>query len=104
MAVHASYEDGGGSLVLSVRGHLDPALREELQRACEGREATTGRLVVDLGGVTYLDSSGLDMLLALRRMVEADGGSGEVVLRHCPREVRWILEVVHFDRLFRIED
>lgn len=101
--MHASYEDSGNSLVLSVRGRLDLGLREELQRACKEEEGRSRRfVVVDLRGVTYLDTSGLDMLLMLRKSARQQGS--KVVLRHCSRSVRKILQITNCQHLFRIED
>ncbi len=55
---------------------------------------------VDLGQTSYLDSSGLGVLLTAREM--ARKVQKEVVLTHCRGEVRNILQVARFDRLFSI--
>ncbi|MBK1725983.1 STAS domain-containing protein [Halorhodospira neutriphila] len=101
--VHVSHEDGGDRLVLNVRGRLDLGLHEELQRACEEEEGAPWRfVVVDLREATYLDTSGLDMLLMLRKSASQRGG--EVILRHCSYGVRKVLQITKFQHLFRIED
>ncbi len=89
--------------MLNVQGRLDLGLREELQRACKEEEGAPWRfVVVDLRGATYLDTSGLDMLLMLRKSARQQGG--EVILRHCSYGVRKILQITNFQHLFRIED
>ena len=65
-----------GATVVEVAGELDlhsaPQLRAELARAIES--GAPPRVVVDLGGVTFLDSTGVGVLVgALKRAREADG-------------------------------
>ena len=62
--------------VVEVAGELDlhsaPQLRAELARAVENGAAP--HIVVDLAGVTFLDSTGVGVLVgALKRAREADG-------------------------------
>ena len=56
---------------------------------------------LDLGGVTYMDSSTLGMLLLLREKADAKGIK-VLLLRPSP-SVMTILKVVQFDRLFEIQ-
>jgi anti-anti-sigma factor len=58
------------------------------------------RLVVDLGDVTYVSSSGLRALLRARR--QAQGGGGDVVLCNMNPRVREVFEMIGFNNLFRI--
>ncbi len=58
------------------------------------------QVVIDLGGVTYMDSSSLGMLLLLRERAEIKGI--KVALRRPSPSVQTILKVVQFDRLFEI--
>ena len=65
----------GNAVVLDVSGDVDmrssPALREELQ-GLTGEEA--GRIVVNLGGVSYIDSSGIATLVeCMQRVSEFNG-------------------------------
>ena len=64
-------------------------------------ESGTKLLVIDLGGVTYMDSSSLGMLLLLREKADAKGI--KVALRRPSPSVQTILKVVQFDRLFEIQ-
>ncbi len=64
-------------------------------------EAGTKELIIDLGGVTYMDSSSLGMLLLLRE--KADTKSIKVALHRPSPSVQTILKVVQFDRLFEIQ-
>lgn len=64
--------------LVEVAGELDlhsaPQLRAELGRAIEDKEVESPRIVVDLAGVTFLDSTGVGVLVgALKRAREAQG-------------------------------
>lgn len=63
-------------------------------------EPGTKDLIIDLSGVTYMDSSSLGMLLLLRE--KADAKSIKVALFRPGPSVQTILKVVQFDRLFEI--
>jgi anti-sigma B factor antagonist len=65
----------GDRTVLSVRGELDlytaPALRDRvLAAADEGQR----RLVIDLSGVPFMDSSGLGVIVACLKRLRETGG------------------------------
>jgi len=65
----------GDRTVLTVRGELDlytaPALRDRvLAVAAEGQR----RLVIDLSGVPFMDSSGLGVIVACLKRLRESGG------------------------------
>lgn len=66
----------GNDLVLLVSGDIDihtaPQLRDRL---AELQDAGSTRVVVDLAGVNFLDSSALGALVAAHRDLTADGGT-----------------------------
>ena len=91
-------------LVVGVSGEIDIAsaskLREELLSALHRHGA---RLALDLGGVTFMDCAGVNVLLAARRHARLDGGwvRGRVVVPTPPRapmneSVRqgWLIELL----------
>jgi anti-sigma B factor antagonist len=66
-------------LFLSIRGELDLSSVRELPRdAYSSREDLT-TVLVDLGGLTFCDLTGLRALLTFRRIHEAQGRSVTVV-------------------------
>ncbi|HYZ77128.1 MAG TPA: STAS domain-containing protein [Gaiellaceae bacterium] len=93
---------GADAYVVSVAGELDIAtagrLREELERAI-GRGAR--RVIVDLIGLTFIDSVALGVLTEGARRLRADGGVC-VVVSQDPRILR-VFEITGLDRVFRIE-
>jgi anti-anti-sigma factor len=77
-----SISQGPGYAVVSVAGEIDldteRAFRDALTSALAGG---VPRLVVDLGAVTYMGSTGIGVLMAVRRALAADGG----LVLACPR-------------------
>jgi anti-anti-sigma factor len=93
---------GDASVRVRVRGELDlatsPALGETL-----GREIADGKsVVVDLSGVTFIDSSGLNALIRALRLSEGNGG-GFRVSPDLPAQVSRLFTITGFDALLPIE-
>ncbi|MFF4650706.1 STAS domain-containing protein [Streptomyces sp. NPDC001380] len=95
-----------GTVHLVLEGELDYDTCEDLDHAL-GRALTPGthRLVVDLGGVTFMDSSGIVCLLRARRAAPAPGGLRVVNAARQPLERLSIAGVLdHLTRTAEDED
>lgn len=90
----------GATLTLSIRGRFDFSAHQAFRRGYEPFVKEHTKVVVDLRQVDYLDSSALGMLLLLRE--QAGDDRRRVTLQVRTPEVRNILEVSNFDRLFQI--
>jgi anti-anti-sigma factor len=92
---------GDGYVTLQVAGEIDlataPTLRDAALEALRHHGTT---LRVDLGDVTFMDSTGLEVLLATRRRAELEGGS--LTLCRLNPMVRRVIDVTGLDRLFTI--
>ena len=77
-----------GLTAVNAAGEIDLATAPELRAALE---RVTGRVVVHLDEVTYLDSSGIAVLVAQQHRLAADGG--ELVLQRPSTFVRRTLEL-----------
>lgn len=85
-------ETGPDEVVLTLRGELDIASAPTLERAVEAaRSANSARLIIDLAGVTFMDSTGLRVLLLARESI--DGNGRELRLRPGPRQVQRVFEL-----------
>lgn len=81
MDVSVTSREDGGRTVVDVTGEIDvytaPALREELSRLIDGEHTD---LVVDLTSVSFMDSTGLGVLVGALKKVRTLGGDLELVI------------------------
>ncbi|MFF9146834.1 STAS domain-containing protein [Streptomyces sp. NPDC014861] len=79
--IEADENDRDGWMVLSLRGELDLVTSPLIRRRVHDAVAA-GRhdLVVDLSGVLFCDSSGIGVLVGVRRLVRSCGGRLRLVL------------------------
>lgn len=84
-----------GLQAVSVFGELDQATAPELRGALDEAVANGGAVCVDLSECSFIDSSGLSLLVETqRRLAEADRGFAVC----CPRsEIRRLLELTGVD-------
>lgn len=87
--------------VIQLQGRFDFNSHREFREAVDAALAASAKEIqVDLGGVEYLDSSALGMLLMLRD--KAKGAGHEVSLAHCTGPVKQVLDIANFGKLFAI--
>lgn len=91
-----------GKLTIALSGELSYDTAERIQEAVSKACADTRHraLVVDLSGVTLLDSSGIGALVSLFN-AEQRNGTLCLLARPTP-EVMRTLELVNLDKFFRI--
>lgn len=88
--------------ILQVSGRLDASTVSILERALL-RAFTLGAraIVIDMGEVTYISSSGLRVLLTARRQARERGG--DLLLCSLSTNVHDVLDMVGFTVLFSIQ-
>ena len=78
--------------VVAPKGDLDMAAADQVKRTLTGLIGQgQSRLVMDLGGVGYIDSSGMGVLVASMKQARAAGG--DVRLCGLQEDVRAIFEM-----------
>lgn len=92
-----------GWTVVSVRGELDvataPGLRNEIVRLASNG---TSKLLLDLSGVEFLDSTGLGVIVGALKRLKGLGGE----LRLCGGEpgIRRVFELTGLDKILDLYD
>jgi anti-sigma B factor antagonist len=96
------YEENDGTQIVSVKGEVDlfsaHRLREVIWRAKEQAGGDPPRVVVDLCGVEFMDTAGLEVLLEELNASRQLDGRMCLVAREGP--VRRLLEVTGHNELF----
>lgn len=89
------------SAVIRIPARFDFRLAHDFNSASEkALHCTDNEIVVDLGGASYMDSSGMGMLLVLRDRARAKGKS--VVLRGAGGAVKDVLGMANFHKIFAL--
>jgi anti-sigma B factor antagonist len=90
-------------VVLSPSGDVDLSSSKDLQQAVrQTMNKKPARVVVDLAGVPYMDSSGVATLVEAMQIARKQ--STELVLACMQAKVRSIFEIARLDRVFTIVD
>ncbi len=94
-----SRQTDNGVTVLAPSGRLDvagvPALKEAVSEAIKAGQP---RLIIDMEGVSFVDSSGLGSVVAALKQVRST--KGDLRLAAPNQQVRVVLELTTLDRVF----
>jgi anti-sigma B factor antagonist len=94
----------GNRTVLTLSGEIDlytaPRLQAELAAALAGHEPAW--IVVDMSGVEFCDSTGMNVLLAARQHARERGGDLALAAPRAP--VRKILQVTGLESVFTVQE
>ncbi|MFG1998085.1 STAS domain-containing protein [Spirillospora sp. NPDC048911] len=103
MELNVSTSSQGGHAVVTATGELDLYTAPRLQTALAGLlRDQADRIVVDLSGVEFCDSTGMNVLLAAMKRLKERGGTLELA---APRPaVKRILQVTGLDTVFSVTD
>jgi anti-sigma B factor antagonist len=101
MELDVKLERDADTCVIALRGEVDvytsPSFKERLVAAID---EGCSRIVVDLEGVDFIDSSGLGVLVSGLRRVKENNGSIRLV---CTREpILKVFRITGLDRVFPI--
>ena len=93
----------GDSAVLQLQSRVDWSAQHEFRNAIDAAvNAATRRVQVDFGAVEYIDSTVLGLLLILR--AEAQARNKRVFLVNCRDNVKAVLDIANFGKLFPINE
>ncbi len=93
----------GATTTITLVGELDPAtaplLDQEVQRVLG--DTSVERVVLDLAGLTFLDSSGLRVFVTARESLAARGG--ELALRSPSANTQRLLDITGLGEVIAVE-
>lgn len=100
--MQATISKDGDNAVARLSGRFDFNAHREFRAAYEPLivDAEVRSLVIDMGGVEYLDSSALGMLLMLRD--KAGAANKSLTLMNVRGAVKQVLDIANFGKLFKI--
>lgn len=89
-----------GSAVLMVRGDIDMASAAAFRAALEQAMSSGVPVVVDFAGVTFMDSSGLKVILGAHK---ATGDAGSVCVRNPSPQVRRVFTMTGLSDMLTLD-
>ena len=103
MELKVSTRSHAGHALVAITGEIDlytaPHLQAEFARLLQDGPS---RVVIDMSGVDFCDSTGMNVLLSALKRVKEQGGALDVA---APRPaVRKILQVTGLDSVFTVHD
>lgn len=101
MPISSTMSAAKSELIINVAGRFDFSAHQDFRSAYEDLDGLPKHFSVDMTETTYLDSSALGMLLLLRDYAGGDHSSIKII--NCNDDVRKILVISNFGRLFTIQ-
>jgi anti-sigma B factor antagonist len=93
----------GDVTIFEVEGTLIVGNRQELkQKVIEEIEAGARKVLVDFEKTTYIDSSGLGVLVSLAKKIRESGG--DLRLANLNDDLQTLFELTKLDTLFQISE
>ena len=88
------------TLTLAVSGRLDTTTAPELEEKISSSFDGVTELILDLGGLAYISSAGLRVLLATQKAMK---GRGTMVVRNVPDVVMEVFDITGFTDILTIQ-
>lgn len=101
MSVTRHLSSDGKELTISIHGKFDFGVVNDFRRAYSSLGDEKPTVYIDLRDTEYLDSSALGMLLNMRKAISEQVNAIHII--NCRSEVRTILDISRFDKLFVID-
>jgi anti-sigma B factor antagonist len=102
MALNIDIETIELATLVHVVGEIDGSSAPEAQAKILPLAEPGCKIAIDMGGVTYMSSAGLRLLLVIYRTIKGRGG--EVVLIRLPDDLRDTMEMTGFLDFFQYFD
>jgi anti-anti-sigma factor len=99
MSIDVTKTADGNVVTINVGENFDFAHHKEFRESYR-HEPVNSNFIIEMSQAKYLDSSALGMLLMLRKY--AGGDTASITLQSVPDEVKQVLEIANFHKLFKI--
>jgi len=95
--------DAGTTTIIRLGGDLDPATAPLLEQAVQQAVDTAGvdRVVLDLGGLAFIDSSGLRVFVTARQALSERGAT--LLLRNPSANTKRLLDITGLGEIISVD-
>ena len=101
MGVSTELMADDSQITIKIAGRFDFSSHQEFRKAYEDLDKPVTSYVIDMAAAEYLDSSALGMLLLMRE--HAGGDHANIRIVNCRPQIKNILKVANFAKLFKVE-
>ena len=99
MPISSAVTENGKTVTINISGRFDFNSHRDF-RSAYGHEGANLKYIVNMSGTDYMDSSALGMLFLLREY--AGGDSCDVTITSCNDDIKKILTISNFEKLFKL--
>jgi len=100
-ALNFNEQTMGKTVVLTLQGRFDAAVALPVKNRIRSlAEEDCRNIIVDLGKVSFIDSSGLGALVAALRYVTKDGG--DLRLANMTNKIQQVFTLIRLDKVFKV--
>ncbi|MDD2955166.1 MAG: anti-sigma factor antagonist [Oscillospiraceae bacterium] len=87
-----------------LSGEIDHHGAGEIRRKIDemAQRVRPQKMILDFGGVTFMDSSGIGLVMGRYRLLQSFGGA--LCLRHVSSPLKKVMRLAGLDRIAQIED
>ena len=101
--MNTTFREEDGKYIATLEGRLDTAAAEKTAQELAPLNDCTGHdIVIDCSKLEYISSSGLRILLNIRKNAGSRGS--KVTICHINNDIRKVFQMTGFTSLFTIED
>lgn len=100
MSIITEKTDDGKQVTIRIDGRFDFGSHHDFRDAYRGANEAGTVFVLDMSNTEYMDSSALGMILLLKEHAGTLGG--DIKISNASSEIKNILEIANFDKLFSI--
>jgi len=100
MSITTEKSEDGKQVTIKIDGRFDFGSHHDFRDAYRGANEAGTVFVLDMSKTEYMDSSALGMILLLKEHSGTLGG--DIKITNATSEIRNILEIANFDKLFSI--
>lgn len=100
MSITTEKSDDGKQVTIKIDGRFDFGSHHDFRDAYRGSNETGAVFLLDMSNTDYMDSSALGMILLLKEHAGTLGGDIKIV--NASSEIKNILEIANFDKLFSV--
>jgi len=101
MSVETKISEDGSVMFIIISGKFDFAMLNSFRLAYSDDTTKSLDAIVDLRDTTVIDSSGLGMLLNMKRFMNKADGDIEII--NCNQDILKVFEITHFNKKFKIQ-